>query len=190
MNSYVNEVKEQLKDWKIAALVIIFTLARVVYGWAWLGSGLHKLGWLSDGALNSAGKIQTLIINIAGPEVTRFDPLMINKMFAWIAQHVFLGIPGITDFLVVVIEIGVGLSMLFGFRVFWFALVAMFMNLQFMAGGSFNNFGYIWTNLAVMNFAKHAELLGLSGYLKFKGVNMFSSSQSGIHRNISTQTAK
>ncbi|MFZ5945604.1 MAG: DoxX family protein [Bacillota bacterium] len=189
MNSYVNAVKEQLKDWRIAALVIVFTVARVIYGWSWLKSGWGKLAWLSDGKLNSAGKIQAMITNIAGPEVTRFDPLMINKIFASIAQNIFLGMPGLTDALVVVFEIGVGLSMIFGFGLFWSALVAMFMNTQFMAGASFNNFGYIWTNVAIMNFAKHAELLGLSGYLKFMGINLFNFVQSEDNRSAATQNS-
>ncbi|KJS84434.1 MAG: DoxX family protein [Peptococcaceae bacterium BICA1-8] len=190
MNSYVNEVKDQLKDWKVATLVLIFTVARVVYGLAWLKSGWGKLAWLSDGKLNSAGKITAMITNIAGPEVARFDPLMINKIFASISQNIFLGMPGVTDALVVVFEIGVGLAMILGFGVFWAALVALFMNTQFIAGGSFNNFGYIWTNVAVMNFAKHTELLGLSGYLKFKGINIFSFIQPRINRDIATQTVK
>jgi len=190
MNSYLNEVKDQLKDWKIAALVLIFTVARVVYGWAWMKSGIGKLAWLSDGQLNSAGKIQAMITNIAGPEVSRFDPLMINKIFGSIAQNIFLGMPAVTDVLVVVIEIGVGLAMILGFRVFWAALVALFMNTQFIAGGSFNNFGYIWTNVAVINFAKHAELIGVSGYLKFKGINIFNFIQPRINREIATQPAE
>ena len=76
--------------------------------------------------------------------------------------------PGVTDALVVTFELLVGLSMLLGFRIFWFALIAMFMNLQFLAGGSFNNFGYIWTNLAFLKFAQYAELLGVDGFLKYK----------------------
>lgn len=168
MTSYIDAVKEQLKDRKVALLVIIFTVVRLIYGWAWFEAGLHKLEWFSDGKLNSAGKIGTLITNIAGPKVTSFDPLYINKAFAWVAQNVFLSMPGVTDTLVVILEISVGVSMLLGFRVFWFALIAMFMNVQFLAGGSFNNFGYIWTNLAFLKFAQHAELLGVDGFLKYK----------------------
>ena len=152
----------------MALLVIIFTVGRLIYGWAWVESALHKLVWFSDGKLNSAGKIQSLVTNIAGPKVSSFDPLYINKGFSWIAQHIFLGMPGVTDTLVVIFEILVGLSMLLGFRIVWFALIAMFMNVQFIASGSFNNFGYIWTNLAFLKFAQYAELLGVSGFLKYK----------------------
>lgn len=168
MTSYFESVKTHFKDGKVAFLVVVFTVARVIYGWSWVESASHKLGWLSDGKLNSAAKIDSLITNIAGPQVTNFDPLYLNKGFAWIAQNIFLGMPGVTDTLVVVFELLVGLAMILGFRVFWFALVAMFMNLQFFAGGSFNNFGYIWTNLAFLKFAQYAELLGVSGFLKYK----------------------
>ncbi|AFQ45183.1 hypothetical protein [Desulfosporosinus meridiei] len=168
MTSYIETVKTQFRDRKVALLVIIFTVTRLIYGWAWVESASHKLAWFSDGKLNSAGKIETLITNIAGPKVTNFDPLYINKGFSWLAQNIFLSMPGVTDTLVVIFELLVGLSMLLGFRIFWFALLAMFMNVQFLAGGSFNNFGYIWTNLAFLKFAPYAELLGVGGFLKYK----------------------
>ncbi|KJR47683.1 hypothetical protein UF75_1961 [Desulfosporosinus sp. I2] len=168
MTTYFDTVKEQFKDRKVAFLVIVFTVARLIYGLAWVESASHKIVWFSDGKLNSAAKIGSLITNIAGPKVTSFDPLYINKAFAWVAQNIFLGMPGVTDTLVVVFEFLVGISMILGFRIFWFALVAMFMNVQFLAGGSFNNFGYIWTNLAFLKFAQYAELLGVDGFLKYK----------------------
>ncbi|EHQ89483.1 hypothetical protein [Desulfosporosinus youngiae] len=168
MTSYFEAVKTLFRDRKVAFLVIIFTAARVIYGWSWVESASHKLGWFSDGKLNSAGRIESLITNIAGPNVSNFDPLYINKGFSWVAQTIFLGTPGLTDTLVVIIELLVGLSMLLGFRIVWFALLAMFMNVQFLASGSFNNFGYIWTNLAFLKFAQYAELLGVGGFLKYK----------------------
>lgn len=168
MTAYFNAVKAELKDGKIALLVLVFTVARVIYGLKWVESGIGKLVWFSDGKLNSAAKIQTMITNIAGEKVTNFDPLGINQAFAWVAKNVFLGMPGLTDGLVVIFEILVGLFMILGFRVFWGALIAMFMNIQFIAGGSFNNFGYIWTNLAMFKFAKYAELIGVDGFLRFK----------------------
>jgi len=168
MTTYFEKVKEQFKDQKVAFLVIIFTVVRLIYGLAWIESASHKIVWFTDGKLNSAAKIGSLITNIAGPKVTSFDPLYINKAFAWVAQNIFLGMPGVTDTLVVVFEFLVGISMILGFRIFWFALIAMFMNVQFLAGGSFNNFGYIWTNLAFLKFAQYAELLGVDGFLRYK----------------------
>lgn len=168
MNSYVEAVKAQFKDWKIAIVVLILTVARIIYGWAWINSGWNKLAWLADGKLNSSGKIQAMITNLAGPEVTRFDPLLINKGFAWVAQNIFLKTPALTDFLVVAFEIGVGIAMILGFGIFWAALAAMFLNTQFIAGASFNNFGYIWTNLVLLLLVRHAELIGLGGYLRYK----------------------
>lgn len=159
----------------VVFIVPLEPVARVVnhrkvlpYGWSWVESASHKLSWFSDGKLNSAGRIESLITNIAGPNVSNFDPLYINKGFSWVAQTIFLGIPGVTDTLVVIIEPLVGLSMLLGFRIVWFALLAMFMNVQFLASGLFNNFGYIWTNLAFLKFAHYAELLGVGGFLKYK----------------------
>lgn len=76
--------------------------------------------------------------------------------------------PRITDGLVVILEISVGITMILGLRIFWTALIAMFMNVQFLAGGSFNNFGYVWTNIAMMEFAKYAELIGVDGFLRLR----------------------
>jgi len=174
MQGYIEYVKQQLKDWKVAVLAIVFLVARVNYSFYWLKSGWGKATtWLSDGTYNAAGKIQTLIANIAGPEVTRFDPLGINKFFAWVADTFFLGMPGLTDVLVVVFEIGCALAIIFGFKVFWAALIFMFMNVQFIASGSFNNFGFIWTNLIFMQLHKYVGLLGIDGYLAYrKGVSI------------------
>jgi len=166
--TYFESVKGQLKNPKVAILAVIFTVARIIYGWSWVQSGWGKLAWFSDDKLNSAGKIQVMVKNLAGPEVTKFDPLGINKAWAWVADNIFLGMPGVTDILVVSLEILAGLAIVFGFRVFWAALTMMLMNVQFMAGASFNNFGYIWTNLALMKFACYAELIGVDGFLKFK----------------------
>lgn len=164
--SYSEKVKDELRNPITAILVLIFTVVRVIYGWGWVHSGWGKLAWITNNKPDAAGKIGTMIKNIAGPEVTRFDPLYINKIWGWIAQNVFLSLPQLTDTLVVVFEIGAGLLILLGFRVFWAALIMTFMNLQFFAGGSFNNFGYIWTNLLLMGFNKHAELIGLDGLLR------------------------
>ncbi|NJD03410.1 MAG: DoxX family membrane protein [Ruminiclostridium sp.] len=169
MALYVKAVLAGLKDWKKALPVLIFTIARIIYGWAWVEAGWHKLAWLSDGKLNSAGLITKMATNLAGPEVKRFDPLSINSAFAWIGNNIFAGaMPAVTDFLVVVFEILIGVLIILGLRVFWAALVATFLNLQFIAAGSFNNFGYLWTNLALMKFAKYAEYIGIDGYLRSK----------------------
>jgi thiosulfate dehydrogenase (quinone) large subunit len=167
MENYFNALSQVFKNWKTAIVVGVFTIARVLYGWAWFEAGWHKLEWLSDGKLNSQGKIQGLVDSI-GPAAERFDPLGINKAFAWIAENIFMSMPALTDFLVVALEILVGMVLIFGIKVFWSALVAMFFNLQFIAAGSFNNFGYIWTNLAIMQWAKYFDAVGIDGYYRVK----------------------
>jgi thiosulfate dehydrogenase (quinone) large subunit len=169
--SYIEKLKDEFRNPITALLVLAFTVARVIYGWAWVQSGLGKLAWISNNKPDAAGKIATMIKNIAGPEVTRFDPLYINKLWGWFAQNVVLSLPELTDTLVVLIEIGAGILIILGLRVFWAALIMTFMNLQFFAGGSFNNFGYIWTNLLLMGFNKHAELIGLDGLLRSRRHN-------------------
>ena len=168
MKEYFNSLIAVLKDWKKAIPVIILTVARIIYGLAWVKSGIGKIPWFSDGKLNSLSRLETVATNLAGPEVTRFDPLLINKAFAWIVTNVFAGMPGLTDGLVVIFEILVGVTMIIGFKIFYSALLATFMNLQFFASGSFNNFGYVWTNLIFMKFAKYAEVIGLDGILRVR----------------------
>ncbi|AHF08202.1 DoxX family membrane protein [Desulfitobacterium metallireducens] len=166
MSDYINYVKTQLKDWKVALLTLVFTVARVIYGIAWIQAGEHKLTWFSDGKLDSIGLIKGMVGNLAA---AKNDPLGINNLYAWVAQGIFVNtMPSVTDVMVVICEILVGIVLVLGFKVFWSALVAVYMNLQFNAAGSFNNFGYIWSDLAFMKFAKYSELIGVSGYLDFK----------------------
>lgn len=168
--SYGDYVKAELKDWKKVLVVVIFTVARLIYGWAWVHAGFEKAasGWLNFAGGHSSKLIAGMATNMLPPKAHGFDPLYINKLWSWIATNIFNGMPGATDFLVVVAEIAVGVGMIIGFRVFWVAILALFLNVQFIAAGSANNFGYIWTNIIIMNFTKYAELIGLSGFFKFK----------------------
>lgn len=168
MKEYIKELVSVLKNWKKAIPVVILTVARVIYGIAWFKSGIGKISWLSDGGANSLSRIEAMIKNIAGPEVTRFDPLKINKLFGWVAEEFFVTMPGLTDALVVIFEILIGVCMILGFKIFISALIATFLNLQFFASGSFNNFGYVWTNLIFMKFAKYTEAIGLDGLIRAK----------------------
>lgn len=168
MTEYINAVKAQLKDWKVAVLTLVLTVARILFGYAWITAGFEKATtWLSDGKLNSIGLVKGMVNNLAA--AGHPDPLGITHWYGWVAKVLFVNtMPALTDVMVVIFEIGCGLFFLLGFKVFWAGLVALFMNLQFMAAGSYNNFGYIWTDLALAKFAKYAELIGVSGYFDFK----------------------
>lgn len=170
MNSYVDAVKAELKDWKKALLVLLFTVARIIYGWSWVEAGIEKAtsGWLKIGTPHAYGLIARMADNMLPPKAHGFDPLYINKLWAWVATNIFNQMPPVTDILVVVSEIAIGVGMILGFRLFWVSLLALFLNVQFAAAGSANNFGYIWTNIIIMNLAKYAEVMGVSGYLNFK----------------------
>lgn len=170
MNSYVDAVKAEFKNSKTAILAIVFTVARIIYGWAWLKAGFEKAttGWFNFAGGHAAGLIKGMAANMLPPKAHGFDPLYLNDLWAWVATNVFNGMPGVTDFLVPVAEMAVGIGMIIGFRLFWVALLGLFLNVQFIAAGSANNFGYIWTNIIIMNVTKYAELIGVSGYFKFK----------------------
>jgi len=168
--TYSEALSKVFKDWKKAIVVVVLTVARIIYGWSWFNAGLGKLneGWLSDGKSNAAGLINKMVTNLVGPKVHGLDPLHLNKLYAWIVQNVILSLPALTDFFVVIFEILVGVVIILGFRVFWGALVAMFLNVQFMAAGSGNNFGYIWTNLIFMKWSKYVDAIGIDGFLRSK----------------------
>ncbi|WP_434510168.1 DoxX family protein [Desulfitobacterium sp. AusDCA] len=170
MNSYIDAVKAEFKDGKTAVLAVIFTVARLIYGWSWFQSGFEKAtsGWLNFAGGHATKQISAMAINMLPPKAHGFDPLYINKLWSWVAVHIFNGMPGITDFLVPICEMAVGVLMILGLKVLWGALLGLFLNVQFIAAGSANNFGYIWTNIIVMNFAKYFELIGVSGYLNYK----------------------
>jgi len=182
MFNYFRALGALFQDWKKAVGVLFFTIVRLVFGWSWLSAGWEKLGWIAAVSTppgqaaqpsNSAGLIQVMIDHLAGANVKHFDPLYINKLFAWIAQNIFLSIPRGTDFLVIGFELGVGILIILGFRVFWAALAAVFLNLQFFAAGSFNNFGYLWTDLALLKWAEISETIGIDGYRRISGKESF-----------------
>jgi thiosulfate dehydrogenase [quinone] large subunit len=175
MASYFQALGKAFQDWKKAVAVLVFTIVRLVFGWSWVTAGWEKLGWLSSVSApagqpvpvsNSAGLIQVMVDHLAGPAVKHFDPLYLNNLFAWVAQNIFLGIPRVTDYLVVIFELGVGILLILGIRVFWTALAAIFLNLQFYAAGSFNNFGYVWTDLALLKWAKVFDVIGVDGIVR------------------------
>lgn len=164
MSTYLKSLSAEFKDVKKAVLIIIFTVARLIYGFSWLKGGIEKLAWLTNGKNNSAGLIAVVIKNLQKSHGS--DPFHLNDLLIWAAQHVFLAVPHLTDIMVVFSEIAVGLIIILGFKIIWIALLGMFLNTQYMTAGSANNFGYIWTNLGLMGFAKYAEAIGISGYLK------------------------
>jgi thiosulfate dehydrogenase (quinone) large subunit len=167
MSSYIKSLSTEFKDWKRAVLIVIFTVARLIYGFSWLHGGIKKLPWLTDGKINSASLINVAVKNLETATTKNgADPLHLNDMLVWAAKHIFLATPILTDYMVVFSEIAIGIVIILGFKIIWIALLGMFLNTQYFTAGSANNFGYVWTNLGLMGFAKYTEAIGISGYLK------------------------
>jgi len=168
--TYFDYVKAQFKNPLTAILAIIFTIARIIYGWSWVNAGWEKAtsGWFNFAGGHASKLIGTMAKNIVPPAAHGLDPLHLNSLWSWVAIHIFNGMPAFTDFLVPICEMAVGILMIIGFQLFWTAILGLFLNVQFIAAGSANNFGYIWTDIIVMNVAKYAELIGLSGFLRYK----------------------
>lgn len=162
MKTYLNYLKGELSSWK-GMLIVLMTLSRIYYGFTWLMGGMGKITWLTDGELNSQGYVGMMATNLA---TDHGDPFMFGRIMSWVADTFLVNMmPGLTDILVVVLEIVIGLFLILGLHLFWTILAAVFLNLQFFAAGSTNNFGYMVTNLAIWQWSKWFGLIGLDGYL-------------------------
>ncbi len=167
---YINAVKAEMsKSWWNTVVVVVFTIARIIYGWDWFIAGWDKMtkeGWLTDGKFNSGGLIQGMVASIEhshGP-----DPLHLNDLLVFFANNIFLHMGGVVDFLVVFLEIFIGLFVIFGLGFIWSMVVALFLNLQYAAAGAANNFGYLVTDVIWIKFPKYANLIGIDGYIRYR----------------------
>lgn len=175
MGSYFEAVGAELKkSWWNAFVVIVFTIARLLFGWAWFTAGWAKAtteGWLTDGKFNAGGLIQGMVSNIQHSHGA--DPLHLNNLLVWVANNIFLHMGGLVDYLVVALEILIGLFVFFGFGFMWSIVVAIFLNLQYAAAGAANNFGYLVTDIVWLKFPSYASLIGIDGYIRYrKGQNL------------------
>jgi thiosulfate dehydrogenase [quinone] large subunit len=167
---YLNAVGAELKkSWWSSIVVVVFTVCRLIFGWDWFKAGWGKLtseGWLTDGKFNAGGFIKGMVSSLQhahGP-----DPLHLNNVLIWFANNIFLNMGGLVDFLVVFLEIFIGIFVFFGFGLVWTLVAALFLNLQYIAAGSANNFGYIVTDIVWLQFYKSASLIGVDGYIRYK----------------------
>ncbi|QQE77733.1 DoxX family membrane protein [Alicyclobacillus sp. SO9] len=168
--SYFGAVGEELKkSWWNAVVVIVFTISRIFFGWGFFHAGWEKMtkeNWFGDGKFDAGGLIHKMVGNIQhshGP-----DPLHLNNLLVWFANHIFIPMAGFTDFLVVLFEMLIGICVFFGIGIVWTMLVALFLNLQFAAAGSANNFGYLVTDIVWFKWPKYAGLIGFDGYVRYR----------------------
>lgn len=183
--SYLESVGAEFKkSWWTAVVAVVFTICRIIFGWDWFKAGWDKMTkehWLSDGKFNSGGLIKGMVGNLQhshGP-----DPLHLNNLLVWFANHIFLNMGGLVDFLVVVLEMLIGLFVIFGFGFVWAMVVALFLNLQYIAAGSANNFGYIVTDVVWIRFPSYASLIGVDGYIRYrKGQNLIGPAGPGARK--------
>lgn len=170
MSSYFNAVAGEFRKngWN-AFIVVVFTIARLIFGWDWFKAGWDKLTtehWLSDGKFNSGGLLQGMVASIQhshGP-----DPLHLDNLLVWATNHIFLQMGGFLDFLVVFFEIFIGLFVFFGFAFVWSMIAALFLNLQYATAGAANNFGYMVTDIVWLTLPKYASLIGVDGYIRYR----------------------
>lgn len=168
--TYLEAVGAELKkSWWKAAVVVVFTISRLIFGWDFFKAGFEKAtteNWFGDGKFDAGGLIGKMVSNIQhahGP-----DPLHLNYVLVWFANHLFIPMGSFTDFLVVLFEMGVGIFTFFGLGIMWTMIAALFLNLQFAAAGSANNFGYLVTDIIWFKWPSYAGLIGIDGYIRFK----------------------
>lgn len=171
------------KSWWNTVLVIIFTIARIFYGWDWFKAGLEKITqehWLSDGKFDSGGLIQGMVAGIQHSH--GMDPLHLDNLLVWFSNHIFLHLGGFLDFVVIVLEMLIGIFVFFGIGIVWTMVVALFLNLQYATAGAANNFGYLTTDIVWLRFPKCAGLIGVDGYVRHKmGKNLLGPAGNGAN---------
>ena len=166
---YLNAIGQEFKkSWWNAVVIVVFTIARLLFGWDWFSAGLEKLSWFTDGKFgqNASGLIKGMVVAIQHSHGT--DPLHLNNLLVWFANNLFLNMGGLTDFLVVAFEILIGVFFFFGFAFVPTVIAAIFLNLQYAAAGAANNFGYLVTDIVWLKFPSYASLIGVDGYIRYR----------------------
>jgi len=167
MGGYFNAIGEEFKkSWWNAVVIIVFTIARLLFGWDWFKAGVDKFSWFSDGKADSKGMIMGMVNNLVHSHGS--DPLHLNNLLIWLANNLFIPMSGLTDFLVVACETLIGIFVFFGFGFVWAILVATFLNLQYAAAGAANNFGYLVTDIVWLKWPSYASLIGVDGYIRYR----------------------
>ncbi len=179
---YINAVGAELKkSWWNALVVVVFTIARLFYGWDWFKAGWDKMTtehWLTDGKFNSGGLIKGMVAAIQHSH--GMDPLHLDNLLVWFSNHIFLNMGGLVDFLVVFLELFIGIFVFFGFGFVWSIVVAIFLNLQYAAAGAANNFGYLVTDIVWVKWPTYASLIGVDGYIRYrKGKKLLNTKAAG-----------
>ncbi|WDL95518.1 hypothetical protein [Alicyclobacillus sp. ALC3] len=170
MNGYFSAVAGEFRKngWN-AFIVVVFTIARLFFGWDWFKAGWDKLTvehWLSDGKFNAGGLLKGMVASIQHSH--GMDPLHFDNLLVWAVNHIFVPMGGFLDFLVVFFEIFIGLFVFFGFGFIWSMLAALFLNLQYATAGASNNFGYLVTDIVWVTLPKYASLIGFDGYIRYR----------------------
>lgn len=168
--NYLSAVGAELKkSWWNAVVVIVFTIGRLIFGWDFFKAGFEKATsehWFTDGKFNAGGLIHGMVKNVQHSHGS--DPLHLNGLLVWFANHLFIPMGHVTDTLVVIFEMAIGIFTFFGLGILWTMIAALFLNLQFATAGSANNFGYLVTDIVWFKFPSYAGLIGIDGYIRFR----------------------
>lgn len=173
MGGYIQAIGEEFKkSWWNTIVVIVFTIARLIFGWDWFKAGWGKLtgseggvSWIG-GKFEAGGMIKGMVSSLQHSHGA--DPLHLNNLLIWFANNLFLKMGGLTDFLVVFFEIFIGIFCFFGFAFVWSMVAGIFLCLQYISAGAANNFGYLVTEIVWLKFYKSASLIGVDGYLRYR----------------------
>lgn len=167
---YLSAVGVELKkSWWNAVVVVVFTIGRLLFGWDFFNAGFDKATsehWFTDGKFNAGGLISGMVKNVQHSHGS--DPLHLNGLLVWFANHLFIPMGHATDVLVIFFEMAIGLFTFFGFGILWTMLAALFLNLQFATAGSANNFGYLVTDIVWFKWPSYAGLIGVDGYIRYR----------------------
>jgi len=163
------------KGWWNALVIVVFTIARLIFGWSWFKAGWGKLtgseggaSWIG-GKFEAEGMMKGMVSNLQHSHGS--DPIHLNNLLIWFTNNIFLHMGGLVDFLVVAFEILVGIFVFFGFAIVWAMIAALFLTLQYAAGGAANSFGYNVVEIVWFRFPRNVGLIGVDGYLRYRKEN-------------------
>jgi thiosulfate dehydrogenase (quinone) large subunit len=132
--------------WQSRIVSILWTIARVWLGYAWLHAGIEKVFGAKSGVWvgSKAGVAVTGFLNGAiakSPLAADFDPAKtpnpaVQEWYATLVQNYFLPNATLFSYLVAYGEVLVGLALILGIFTHFSALMGVLMNLSFLLAGT------------------------------------------------------
>lgn len=145
-------------------LSVLYLLIRLYVGYQWLAAGIPKL--LSPTWIGSqAGVSLTKFLSQTLTKTTGAHPEVMS-WYAYLTKHIFLPMATEMSYLIVLLELVIGLSILLGLQIKKGAFLGAFLNFNFLLAGSLSLNPILLLLEIILIFGnKVSGYLGLDGFL-------------------------